>query len=840
VRYRPLSSPVVEGTLYHPPPEVPVTRTLLLTGTLTSLALLTSGCGKGTVSLGEDTGATGDCPSVVASTDTLTFDGAYLDAPTLRTLEIDNRCDGAGALQLGEAQAIGDGADFDVPPGPFEIQPGARLTLDIGYAAQDYEPRQAELRFPTNDPDVPELVITLRGSTSPDQDLDGVDAVEAGGTDCDDDDITVFPGAQELDDGVDQDCDGLVDEDFLRPGDIVIRELFVRPASQPALRQWVEVENSSDRAIDLVGFTLETAEASFAVGDTAVLQPGAVGVLARTEDGGLIGMDRPVLGVLEGSDRLDLIGGWSLVLRAGPDTVYELEGATFPRVQEGRSLQLDPTIRDPFQATRGDLWCQATSELETGEQATPGTDNDWCGQIDHDGDGTIYDRDCDDTDPRRSPDALEALDGVDNDCDGSVDRLSVPDDGAGYLSDMSYGLGSAISHGDYDGDGAVDMIVADNSTRQVRWFEADSLLGASDPWTTRQIGYERPSSPFIVDMAPEGADLDGDGRDDMVFATQGYTSETPFLAIATGGRLDRWDITVHASDFEARDRTSVALLDSDGDGAMEALSGLGDGDSRRGEAFLFSVDGLSDGEYDRYDLADRTWNGVSDFSGLGMFVAAGDLDDDGYDDMMIRTGERYRRNDARVWIVAGGSRIAPSGDIDDAADGWAEDASVADLNYRVHRPLLADLDDDGAMDLVAPGAEGTYVYLDASDRLSGGRDADLWFSSPSSGHQCGAAVGDFDADGSSELLLSWSDARFSASYQVSLFSTDTFSSGSGRVRFDDDDGRISSPGTGDLFGCSLHTADLSGGGADDIIALHPRRTNASGALDPRLWYFQSD
>src|SRR5204862_8290463 len=61
-----------------------------------------------------------------------------------------------------------------------------------------------------------------------DQDSDGVDVT----SDCDDQDPNRYPGATDAPDGVDQDCDGIADQNLFA-GAVLVTEILLEPATAP-------------------------------------------------------------------------------------------------------------------------------------------------------------------------------------------------------------------------------------------------------------------------------------------------------------------------------------------------------------------------------------------------------------------------------------------------------------------------------------------------------------------------------------------------------------------------------------------------------------------------------
>jgi phosphatidylglycerophosphate synthase len=84
--------------------------------------------------------------------------------------------------------------------------------------------------------------------------------------DCDDTSGAVYEGAVEYDDGLDNDCDDLIDEDFVLEGDLVITEVARQPlmgtgAVVPGA-QWVEVYNAGAHELELAAWTFTVTHAS--------------------------------------------------------------------------------------------------------------------------------------------------------------------------------------------------------------------------------------------------------------------------------------------------------------------------------------------------------------------------------------------------------------------------------------------------------------------------------------------------------------------------------------------------------------------------------------------------
>jgi hypothetical protein len=266
------------------------------------------------------------------------------------------------------------------------------------------------------------------------------------GSDCDDLNPLVNPGALDIEDGQDNDCSGVVDDgsdvatlEDVGIGDLIITEIMNDPSSvQDDQGEWFEIYNLLSYDVDLNGLNIADLDNnSHTISSTLVISAESYFVFGNnadtTSNGGApvdysYGID---IGLGNSEDEIiiqytDISG--SLIEF---DSVAFDGGTTFPAIP-GVSMNLNPNNYSHYGNDTGSNWCASTDSFGL-DMGTPGQVNSSCtvgeedicdDEVDNDGDGDTdcEDPDCVGTDSCPIPDEIETCDdGIDNDGDGLVD-----------------------------------------------------------------------------------------------------------------------------------------------------------------------------------------------------------------------------------------------------------------------------------------------------------------------------------------------------------------------------------------------------------------------------------
>ena len=605
-----------------------------------------------------------------------------------------------------------------------------------------------------------------------DADEDGYGTIDEGGRDCDDADNDIHPGVVELCNGEDDDCDGVVDEDA---SDSVIR---YPDADGDGFGLTEHGETVCIVGEEPTGMTELDGDCDD--GDAEVY-PEATEICDDIDNDCDDAVDEEVTTTWALDEDGDGYGG-----------ERQVEDCEAPSASWVTELD-DCDDADPLTYPDAPSLCD-------------GEDRDCDGLVDDDADGdgfadaTCGGDDCDDADTGISPDAVDVSDGVDNDCDGVVDHTAAEDLGSAVAGTTAYGaIGGAFWAGDVDGDGQDELFVgsatddAGAAGGGAAWLVQGPVSGL-----TAALSIEGEADGDGLGGAVFATDLDGDDYAELVVGMPGAETDAGAVWVMSGsltGTVGSADATAVFTGVDDADRagSSFAVLERDGatwlaigapgvdggdvgGGAIYLVPGTSTGTTSLADATYFDgygrygyfgsaiaigdIDGDGDDDViggtpgnDRVSVFLASDDAISDeecaailtgSDSAGGALAAGDVDGDGYDDLLIGASEADDRAGA-AWLMMGPMTGAIT-----LADSATLSITGADAHDGLGTSvMLHDIDGDGTLDIAlgAPGRAASGVDAGTVALWSGPltgemtlEDADALISGDA-GDQLGTALG---------------------------------------------------------------------------------------------------
>ncbi len=332
---------------------------------------------------------------------------------------------------------------------------------------------------------------------------------------------------------------------------------------------------------------------------------------------------------------------------------------------------------------------------------------------------------------------------------GSATGLELTPSGQTVVDDTSDEVGAAVAIGDLDGDGNAEMIVgAPGGEGRVYVFEGAS----GDLMLTHQLSPPMADGAAGFGAALAIADIDGDGRRDLVIGAPRGTEGAAYVVHWTGdGPGDPVRLSPSAAPAPELGGSVQNLGDVDGDGIDDVFVVAAGGATPEAHLFL----GSSDSVPSESALVLSSGAGRSEDGYAASAARVGDLDGDGAAEIAVGADMMGEGGAILLyWSTRYPERFGSPELLRDRVSGDRYGTSVVGV---------ADLDGDGR-DEVLVGASGAtsagmagagLVYLLKSTDLEAvGNAIELVGVQPGAGFGASlASAGDVDGDGLSEIAV---------------------------------------------------------------------------------------
>lgn len=294
---------------------------------------------------------------------------------------------------------------------------------------------------------------------------------------------------------------------------------------------------------------------------------------------------------------------------------------------------------------------------------------------------------------------------------------------------------------DFDKDGDLDLIIGDGAGNISLYLNFGNnrlglLTGVDNPFEDLDVGR---------DAVPDLADIDNDGDLDMIIGNrygsfQYYENVPNCLPTTINGFADCASDTF--DEIDTGTLSAPQLVDVDNDGHIDLISG-----ERNGAIFYYRNNGR--GKFIAQAGVDNPFDEI-DIEGLYSKPQLVDFDSDGDLDLVVGEGLFssifYYQND-------GTNNFTPLTGSDNPFDGIEVDASTS--------PNLADLDNDGDLDLVVGEIFGRVLYYrnDGNEGFIPLTDNSNPFKDVNTGYYSAPQLLDVDQDSDLDLIVGGTSGR---------------------------------------------------------------------------------